>query len=82
MLRRYERRGPDVRSVPELARLLEHDQDNVRLLAVKFLGLAGGSAKGALPALERLRDDPSTEVRKQAEAAGERIRNGSAPVGP
>jgi HEAT repeat protein len=77
MLRRFERAGPDVRSLPELVKQLEHGQDSVRLLAIKFLGLAGPSAKDAIPALERMRDDPSAEVRKQALAASELIKNHS-----
>ncbi len=83
MLRRFERAGPDVRSVPELVKQLEHDQDTVRLLAIKFLGLAGPSAKDAIPALERMREDPSAEVRKQALAASEQIKShsGSATTG-
>ncbi len=47
----------------------------MRLLAIKFLGLAGPSAKEAIPALERMREDPSAEVRKQAEAASKQIKN-------
>ena len=74
MLRRFERSGPDVRSLPELVKQLDHKQDSVRLLAIKFLRLAGPSAKDALPALERMRDDPSAEVRKQAAAASEQIK--------
>jgi HEAT repeat protein len=74
MLRRFERLGPDVRSLPELVKHLEHKQDSVRLLAIKYLRLAGQSAKDALPALERMRDDPSAEVRKQAEAASQQIK--------
>jgi HEAT repeat protein len=77
MLRRFERAGPDVRSLPELVKQLDHNQDNVRLLAIKFLGLAGPNAKDAIPALERMREDPSAEVRKQAQAASERIMNNS-----
>jgi HEAT repeat protein len=80
LLRRYERRGPDVRSLPELIQELKHDKEPVRLLAVRFLGLAGKNAKEAIPALERMREDPSDEVRKQALAASERIR-GNAPPG-
>ena len=76
ILRRYERGEPDVRSIPELITHLEHDQAPVRLLAIKFLGLAGGNAKEAIPALERLREDPSADVQKQAEAACERIKAG------
>ena len=76
-LRRFERAGPDVRSLPELVKQLGHKQDSVRLLAIKFLKLAGQNAKDALPALERMRDDPSAEVRKQAEAASEQIKKKS-----
>ena len=64
MLRRFERAGPDVRSLPELVKQLEHNQDTVRLLAIK-LRAAGPNAKDAIPALERMREDPSAEVRKQ-----------------
>ena len=66
------------RSLPELVKQLQHGQQSVRLLAIKFLGLAGGSAKEAIPALERMREDPDTEVRKQAEAACEKIKNSPA----
>jgi HEAT repeat protein len=81
LLRRFERRGPDVRSLPELAKQLEHEQVAVRLLAIKFLGLAGRNAREHVPALERLREDPSNEVREQAKAASEQIKNDSAPSG-
>ncbi len=77
-LRRFESGGgPDVRSLPELIKQLEHKQEPVRLLAIKFLGLAGASAKEALPALGRVRNDPSAEVRKQAAAASDHIKNES-----
>jgi HEAT repeat protein len=78
LLRRFETRGPDERSLPELVKLLEHKQEGVRLLAIKFLGLAGRRARAAIPALERMREDPSAEVRKQAEAASKQIKNESA----
>lgn len=74
LLRPFERTGPDARSVPELVKLLGHDQVAVRLLAVKFLGLAGRKAREALPALERTREDPDPEVRRQAKAAIEQIK--------
>ncbi len=74
LLRRFERSGPDARSLPELVKLLEHKQPSVRLLAIKFLGLAGRSAIDAIPTLERMREDPDAEVRKQAQAACERIK--------
>jgi HEAT repeat protein len=73
-LRRFDRGGADARSLPELVKLLENKQDTVRLLAIKFLKLAGQGAKDALPALERMHDDPSAEVRKQAESACEQIK--------
>jgi HEAT repeat protein len=73
-LRAFERRGPDPRSIPELMKQLEHEKESVRLLAIKFLGLCGESAKDAIPALEKLREDPSAEVRKRAEAACEQIK--------
>jgi HEAT repeat protein len=73
-LRRFERTGPDPRSLPELVRQLENEQDAVRLLAIKFLGLAGPHARVAIPALEKMRADPSAEVRKQAIAASEQIK--------
>src|SRR5262249_29154444 len=75
LLRRFERAGPDKRSLPELIKHLDHKENRVRLLAIKFLGLAGRDARDALPALERMRDDPSAEVRMQAQAACEPIRN-------
>jgi HEAT repeat protein len=78
MLRRFERKGPDVRSVPELVKQLDHNQEPVRLLATKFLGLAGTNAQAAIPSLEKLRDDPSEEIRKQAQEAISQIKKGSA----
>ena len=79
LLRRFERRGPDVRSLPELIKELNHGKEPVRLLAIRFLGLAGRNAKDAIPALERMREDPSAEVRKQAQAASDRIRGNAEP---
>jgi HEAT repeat protein len=80
MLRRFERSGPDVKSLPELVKHLDHKQDSVRLLAIKFLGLAGPSAKEAIPALERMSKDPSAEIRKQAEAATKQIKSDSPSI--
>ena len=75
MLRRFERAESDTRSLPELVKQLEHNQDAVRLLAIKFLALAGPSAKEAIPALNRMHEDPNAEVRKQAQAAVDRIKS-------
>ncbi len=74
LLRPFDATAPDARAVPELIEQLRHDQEAVRLLAIKFLKLSGPAAKDAIPALERLRSDPKDEVRKQAEAALERIK--------
>lgn len=69
LLRRFERTGPDARSIPELVAQLSHGEAKVRLLASKFLGLAGPTARESIPALEGLSQDPSDEVRKEAAAA-------------
>jgi HEAT repeat protein len=45
------------------------------LLAIKFLALACPGAKEAIPALDRMREDPKAEVRKQAQAASDRIKS-------
>jgi HEAT repeat protein len=74
MLRRFESARPDARSLPELVKQLDHKQDSVRLLAIKFLALAGPAAKDALPALEKMRDDANAEIRKQAATASEKIK--------
>jgi HEAT repeat protein len=81
-LRRFERRGPDARSLPELLKLLEHKEATVRLLAIRYLGLAGPGAREAIPALERMREDPSAEVRKQAETVGKQIKSKSDSARP
>ena len=73
-LKPLERTGTDPRSVPELVALLDHDKVAVRLRAIKFLGLAGPTAKEILPALERISGDPNAEIRQQAKTACDRIR--------
>ncbi len=78
VLRQYERYGPDTRSIPEFVQRLGHEHETVRLLAIKFLGLAGPAAADAIPHLERLHEDPSEEVRGEALDAIARI-NGESP---
>jgi HEAT repeat protein len=68
-LRRFEKARPDDRAVAGLIALLGHEKEGVRELAARFLGLAGPRASAALPALERLKDDPSEEVRERAAEA-------------
>ncbi len=80
LLRSFERAGPDVGSLADLARLAEHEQVAVRLQAIKFLGLAGPAAGAALPTLERIRDDPNAEVRQQVNTACAQIRGASPPT--
>ena len=76
-LRRFDRKEPDARSLPELLKLLEHKEATVRLLAIRYLGFAGAKARQAIPALERMREDPSPEVRKQADTVSKQLKNGS-----
>lgn len=73
-LRRFERTGPDEQSIPELVDLLTLEDEPVLLLAIKFLELAGPSAENAIPALDRLQDHSSPEVRTQAKIAIDQIR--------
>jgi HEAT repeat protein len=77
LLRTFERTGPDPRSITELVALLDHDQSAVRLLAIKFLGLAGPTAKEAVPLLEKQLQDPDAEIRRQSQSALDRIRKPS-----
>ena len=75
MLRRFERASLNTRSLPELVKQLENNQDAVRLLAIKFLALAALSAGEAISALDRMREVPNPRVRKQAQAASDRIKS-------
>lgn len=82
LLRRFERTSPDPRSIPELITQLDHEQAAVRLLAIKFLGLAGQNASAALPTLERLAADSDEAIRTQAAKAIEQIRTAHAQPTP
>jgi HEAT repeat protein len=75
-LRRYERFGPDPKSIPELLELISHEELAVRLKAIDFLGLAGSDGAEAIARLELLSDDADEEIRKHSQAAIERIRAG------
>lgn len=81
-LRRFERRGPDMRSMPELIALLGHDQEAVQLLAIRFLALAQPIPDEAIAAIERLLDHSSETVRKKAEEALQKIRKPGGPDTP
>jgi HEAT repeat protein len=80
-LRRYERFGPDSKSIPELIELLNHEQLAVRLKTIDFLGLAGSEGAEAVPRLEALADDADEQIRKHAQTAIERIRSGKRGTG-
>ncbi len=69
----------DVRLPAALTAGLEDAAPKVRHRAAQLLGELGPRAMPALPALERLRDDPDPHVKKAAEAAATRIRG--APQG-
>ncbi len=61
-------------ALPLLEKALEHEDASVRLFACETLGFLGPRAESAIPALEkRLRDDYSF-VRRQAQAALEKIK--------
>jgi HEAT repeat protein len=66
-LRRYERRGPDTRSLPDLIALLSHEKESVQLLALRFLALAKPTSPEVITAIEQLKMSGSEPVRKKAE---------------
>lgn len=72
-LRRFERSGPDIRSIPELIELLGNEKEAVQLLAIRFLALGGLRSSQAIDGLKRLREHPSEAIRKQAKEALEKI---------
>lgn len=65
-VRRYERRGPDPSSVPELLELLKNESEPVQLLAIRFLALVRPSRMEIENAFESLREHGSEQVRKKA----------------
>ena len=73
-LERMERYVVPKSVVPELAELTSHDSDRVRVLAIRFLGLAGPSAQTALPNLESLIQSEKESIRDEAVDAIEKIR--------
>jgi plasmid stabilization system protein ParE len=62
------------RSPQGAARWYESFWDAAERLS-EFPHLAGPSAKEANPALDRMREDPNAEARKQAQAASDRIKS-------
>ncbi len=62
------------RAIPLLVQATNHEQAFVRAEAVTTLGMIGPAAKEAIPALEKLADDPDPEVREAAAEAIKMIR--------
>jgi HEAT repeat protein len=59
------------RAIPLLIEALDHERAFVRVEAASTLGMIGPEANEAIPALEKLSDDPDPDVR---EAAAEAIK--------
>lgn len=74
-VRRYERRGPDPRTVPDLIALSKHDKENVQLLAIRFLALVRPTRSEIENAFEAMKDHASETVRKKAAEALQEIRS-------
>lgn len=73
--------GPGTIS-PEVQRLIEQlnsSDELVRLKAAKDLGKLGAAARGAIPTLQRLLQDPDEDVRRVAASAIERIQGTPGP---
>lgn len=70
----------DPAGVQNLIRALQNDDPIERLVAAKQLGKIGAEARAALPALQRLLQDPDIDVRKVAEAAIARIQSTPPPA--
>ncbi len=61
-------------SVPAVQEALEHQNHRIRATAAKVLRNIGPAAKDAIPALEKLLDDPQERVQDMAKAALKKIR--------
>ena len=72
-LERLERLETDPTSVVPLRELLDHEDTEVRRLAIRFLGLAGASAAEVVPRLKVLLQDTDEAIRKEAESAPEKL---------
>jgi|GEM_PF-1759595 len=77
-VRRFERRGPDLRTVPDLIALLKHDKENVQLLAIRFLALVRPVRGEVEDAFEALGNQASEPVRKKAAEALQEMRKPAA----
>ena len=61
--------GDSIRAVEPLQAMLQEEKWPTRENAAAALGAMGRKARGAVPALERLRDDPNDQVRQAVEEA-------------
>ncbi|MEZ6062725.1 MAG: HEAT repeat domain-containing protein [Planctomycetaceae bacterium] len=68
-LERYETYDVEPQTVTELRQQLDHEHDAVRLLAIRFLGIAGSVAEAAVPQLETLAHDDNEEIRMEVTTA-------------
>ncbi len=77
-LERYETYDIEPQTVSELVAHLDHESDAVRLLAIRFLGIAGPAAESAVARLESFGSDENEEIRAAAETALGRLRGAPA----
>jgi HEAT repeat protein len=75
VLQQFEKTTTDPASVPELMERLQHDSEAVKLLAIRFLGLAGVAGKDAIPALTDMLENTSSAIAEEAAAALDLIRS-------
>ena len=73
VLEQFESYDLDVTTAAELLELLQHEHSGVRLLAIRFLGIAGRAATDAIPQLKLLLSDENEEIRTAAAEALQRI---------
>jgi hypothetical protein len=64
-----------IASVPRQEQVAGQIQADTSIITISLRLLLGPSAKEAIPALDRMRADPNAEVRKQAQAASDRIKS-------
>ena len=76
VLRGFQRSGPLAESIPALIELVNHKENSVKKLAIEFLGLAGASARGAIPLLEKFKDDPDKSLQEVVMVALKKIQEG------
>lgn len=79
LLDRLERYRPDGDAIPLLRKLTENSETEVQYRAIRFLGLALGDAKEAVPQLQRFLEHEDEKLRKAAAEAIEKIAGPAEP---